>query len=271
VVDNTFLTPAGQSPLLLGADFVVHSATKYISGHSDVVMGAVIAGGGAAAQPLFARLRFLQNAAGAVPSPFDCYLAHRGLKTLALRLEAASRSALAIAQALEASPRVARVSYPGLASHPQHALAARQASTAGAMIAFWVKPVIGRSAAEATAAFLRALALFALAESLGGVESLAEAPAIMTHASVPAAERAALGLDDALVRLSVGIEDTADLLADVLQALEAAAQSRTSGVIWRVVITAGWAICSRSVACSSAQHVSHEREHGGAEHSGRPP
>lgn len=227
IVDNTFLSPAGQSPLMLGADIVLHSATKYIGGHSDVVSGALVAGATPAASTIFARARFLQNAAGAVPAPFDCFLAHRGLKTLALRLEAASRSAAAIAAALEASPRVARVAYPGLASHPQHALAARQASSFGAMVSFWLAPPTAgdggaSTTAAATSAFLRALRLFALAESLGGVESLAEAPALMTHASVPAAERAALGLDDALVRLSVGIEDTHDLLADVQQALDAA-------------------------------------------------
>ena len=220
VVDNTFLSPAGQSPLLLGADIVVHSCTKYIAGHSDTVMGAVIAGGSVLARGIFERIRFLQNAAGAVPSPFDCFLAHRGLKTLPLRLEAASRSALAIATALEASETVSRVSYPGLPSHPQHALASRQACSFGGMVAFWLRDSAGGAA---TAAFLGALRLFTLAESLGGVESLAEAPALMTHASVPPAERAALGLDDALVRLSVGVEDAEDLLADVRQALKAAA------------------------------------------------
>ena len=243
VVDNTFLSPAGQSPLLLGADLVVHSVTKYsashlslqcplfslslllvsVAGHSDVVMGAVI--GGSSAQTLFSRLRFLQNAAGSVPSPFDCFLAHRGLKTLALRLDASSRSALAIAVALEGSQHVARVSYPGLASHPQHALAARQATSFGAMIAFWLRPAPGVAAERAAAAFLGALRLFTLAESLGGVESLAEAPALMTHASVPAAERAALGLDDALIRLSVGVEDTADLLQDLHAALDAVSRA----------------------------------------------
>ena len=225
VVDNTFLSPAGQSPLLLGADFVVHSATKYIGGHSDAVLGVVVAGGSAGARQRFARLRFLQNAAGAVPAPFDCFLVHRGLKTLALRLDAAAASAAAIAAVLQSSPAVARVAYPGLPSHPQHALAARQARSFGAMIALWLRPPAGGTAAAATAAFLGALRLFTLAESLGGVESLAEAPALMTHASVPPEERAALGLDDALVRLSVGIEDTEDLLADIARGLDAAAAS----------------------------------------------
>jgi cystathionine gamma-lyase len=223
VCDNTFLSPAGQSPLLLGADFVVHSVTKYIGGHSDVVMGAVIGGHSEPALALFPRLRFLQNATGAIPSPFDCFLAHRGLKTLALRLQAASSSAAAIAAALERSPHVSRVSYPGLASHPQHALSRRQACSFGAMVAFWLRPPQGVAAAAAVEAFLQSLTLFALAESLGGVESLAEAPTLMTHASVPAAERLALGLDDALVRLSVGIEETEDLVADVEHALEKAA------------------------------------------------
>ena len=226
IVDNTFLSPAGQSPLLLGADFVVHSVTKYISGHSDVVMGAVISGTSAGACSLFPRLRFLQNATGAVPSPFDCFLAHRGLKTLALRLEAAARSAATIAAALEHSPHVARVSYPGLLSHPQHQLSARQASSFGAMIAFWLRPPAGVEASAAVETLLGSLRLFALAESLGGVESLAEAPTLMTHASVPPAERSALGLDDALVRLSVGVEDTEDLLKDVMQALAAAAATK---------------------------------------------
>jgi cystathionine gamma-lyase len=209
-VDNTFATPMLQRPLELGADLVVHSTTKYMGGHSDVVGGAI-----ALRDPdLAARLAFLQNACGAVPAPMDCFLTLRGIKTLAIRMQRHCENAIAIAQMLEAHPKVARVLYPGLASHPQHALASKQMSAPGGMISLWLKADI-----EGARRFLSALRTFTLAESLGGVESLAEHPAIMTHASVPADVRAQLGIDDAFCRLSVGIEHVDDLRADLERAL----------------------------------------------------
>lgn len=215
VVDNTFMSPYLQNPLVLGADIVLHSVTKYIGGHSDVVGGVLVT----SSDEIYDRLRFLQNGMGAVPSPFDCYLALRGLKTLHVRMDRHCTNALAIATLLEAHPAVERVLYPGLPSHPQYALACKQMRGAGGMITFYIKG--GISAARA---FLESVQLFTCAESLGAVESLAESPAIMTHASVPAEIRASLGISDSLVRLSVGIEDIADLTADVTQALEAAAK-----------------------------------------------
>lgn len=212
VVDNTFATPVLQSPLALGATAVLHSTTKYMNGHSDVVGGAVATSDAAFAE----QLRFLQNAIGAVPSPFDCYMVLRGLKTLGVRVRHATSSAASIAEKLEAHPGVEKVHYPGLASHAGHALAARQMRGFGAMISFVVKGGL-----PASRRFLERLEIFACAESLGGVESLAEHPAIMTHASVPEAQRRALGIDDGLVRLSVGIEAEADLWSDVAQALRA--------------------------------------------------
>ncbi|KAI9184106.1 cystathionine gamma-lyase cys3 [Blastocladiella emersonii ATCC 22665] len=214
VVDNTFLSPYFQRPLTLGADLVVHSVTKYINGHSDAVMGVAATN----RDDVHEKLRFLQNAIGAVPSAFDCFLANRGLKTLHLRMERHGHSALAIARALEASPYVDEVLYPGLPSHKQHELAKRQMRGFGGMISFRIKGNL-----DSANAFLRSLKYFTLAESLGGVESLAELPAVMTHGSVSPADRAALGITDTLVRLSVGIEDTDDLLADVQQALVKAA------------------------------------------------
>lgn len=210
VVDNTFATPILQSPLALGATAVVHSTTKYMNGHSDVVGGAIATSDAAFAD----ELRFLQNAIGAVPSPFDCYLVLRGLKTLGVRVRQASASAMSIATKLEAHPGVERVHFPGLASHPGHALAKRQMRGFGAMIS-----VVLNGGLPAAKRALERLEIFACAESLGGVESLAEHPAIMTHASVPEAQRAALGIADGLVRLSVGIEDEADLWADLERAL----------------------------------------------------
>jgi cystathionine beta-lyase/cystathionine gamma-synthase len=211
-VDNTFATPILQRPLDLGATLVVHSTTKYLNGHSDVVGGAVLTRDDALAE----RLHFVQKAVGGVPSPFDCYLVLRGLKTLAVRMKRHVESARTIAERLAGHPRVARVLYPGLASHPGHALAARQMSGPGGMISFEVRGTI-----DDAAAFLRALRIFVCAESLGGVESLAEHPATMTHASVPEGARQALGIGDGLVRLSVGLEDPADLIADLESALEA--------------------------------------------------
>jgi len=212
VVDNTFLSPYFQKPLLLGADIVVHSITKYINGHSDVVGGILVTN----SEELFSRLKFLQNGIGAVPSPFDCFLAMRGVKTLHIRMREHERSALVIAKFLESSDKVERIVYPGLISHPQYELAKKQQSGFGGMITFWLKGGLTQSRQ-----FLEALKIFALAESLGGVESLAEHPAIMTHASVPPEERVKLGISDTLVRLSVGIEDVEDLLVDIKNALDA--------------------------------------------------
>jgi cystathionine gamma-lyase len=211
-VDNTFLTPYFQRPLALGADLVVHSSTKYLNGHSDVVGGVAVTSD----EGLAGRLRFLQNAVGAVPSPHDCFLVLRGLKTLHLRMQAHQRGALSLARYLEQHPRVERVIYPGLESHPQHRLAAQQASGFGGMISF----VLAGGLPAARAALER-FRVFALAESLGGVESLVEHPAIMTHASVEPEIRDRLGISDGLIRLSVGVEDQQDLQRDLQQALEA--------------------------------------------------
>jgi cystathionine gamma-lyase len=212
VIDNTFASPWVQQPLTLGFDIVVHSATKYLNGHSDVISGIAVT----ADDGLAERLGFLQNAVGSVPSPFDCFLVTRGLKTLAVRMQRHCENALALAQCLERHPRVERVLYPGLASHPQHSLAKRQMrGLGGGMVAMFVKGGV-----EDARNFLRRCRIFALAESLGGVESLIEHPAIMTHASVPADVRSQLGISDTLVRLSVGIEDVEDLIADLDQALK---------------------------------------------------
>lgn len=210
-VDNTFATPILQRPLELGADLVVHSTTKYLNGHSDVVGGALVT----RSDELHARLRFLQNAAGAVPSPFDCFLVLRGIKTLPLRMQRCAQSALALATWLEQHPAVSRVIYPGLPSHPQHALAQAQMALPGGMIS-----IVLKGGAAAAVRMLERSQLFTCAESLGGVESLAEHPATMTHASVPHEARAKLGIDDGLVRLSVGLEAEADLRADLAQALK---------------------------------------------------
>jgi cystathionine gamma-lyase len=210
--DNTFASPYVQRPLEYGFDLVVHSATKYLNGHSDMVGGVAVVGHDA---ELGEKLAFLQNAVGAISGPFDSFLALRGLKTLALRMERHCASALKIAQFLEAHARVEAAIYPGLAAHPQHALARRQMRGFGGIVTARVSG--GLAGAKR---FLERTQLFTLAESLGGVESLIEHPAIMTHASVPAEVRAALGIDDGLVRLSVGIEDADDLIADLASALE---------------------------------------------------
>ena len=209
--DNTFASPIVQRPLELGFDLVMHSATKYLNGHSDMVGGIVVVGDN---QDVADRLGFLQNAVGAIAGPFDSFLALRGLKTLPLRMRQHCASAFELAQWLEAHPKVERVYYPGLESHPQHALAKRQMHGFGGMITLTLKGDI----ADARR-FLERTHLFALAESLGGVESLIEHPAIMTHASIPAPQRAALGISDTLCRLSVGIEDIEDLRADLTHAL----------------------------------------------------
>src|SRR2546425_3380165 len=211
VVDNTFMTPYFQRPIELGAHLVVHSTTKYLNGHSDMVGGIVVSNDEAASE----RLQFVQNAAGAVPGPFDCWLCLRGVKTPALRLRRHNQSALAIAEWLAGQSKLKKVFYPGLKNHPGHELHKRQASGFGGMIAFQTGSI------ERGAAFLRATRLFALAESLGGVESLISHPATMTHASVPKAERESVGLTDGLVRISVGIEDLDDLIRDLEGALAA--------------------------------------------------
>jgi cystathionine gamma-lyase len=213
VADNTFASPWIQRPLEHGFDIVVHSTTKYLNGHSDMVGGVAVVGENA---ELRERLAFLQNAVGAIQGPFDSFLALRGLKTLALRMERHSSSALKIARRLEAHPMVRRVFYPGLQSHPQHALARAQMRAFGGMISVELEGTL-----DSTKRFLERCSLFALAESLGGVESLIEHPALMTHGSVPSDVRAQLGIGDTLVRLSVGIEDADDLMADIEQALAA--------------------------------------------------
>jgi cystathionine gamma-lyase len=211
VVDNTFGTPWIQRPLELGADIVMHSATKFLNGHSDMVGGVAVVGDAELAE----RIGFLQNAIGAVGGPFDSFLALRGLKTLPLRMRRSSESALEIAAMLERHPRVERVIYPGLPSHPQHALAKRQMANGGSgIVTFFLKGALPEARR-----FLERLEVFTLAESLGGVESLVDHPAIMTHASVPPEARAKLGISDSLVRLSVGIEDVEDLVADLAAAL----------------------------------------------------
>lgn len=211
VVDNTFCSPMLQQPLALGAHIVMHSATKYLNGHSDIVGGMAVVGDD---KDLADRMAYLQNAIGGVQGPFDSFLALRGLKTLHLRMKAHCENAQAIAEYLEKHPKVERVAYPGLASHPQQALARRQMKGAGGMVSVWLK-----GGFEAAKDFMGKLELFACAESLGGVESLANHPAVMTHASVPAERRAALGVTDNLVRLSVGVEDVQDLLAELEAAL----------------------------------------------------
>ena len=209
VVDNTFATPYLQRPLELGADIVMHSATKFINGHSDMVGGIVIVSDGELAR----RLAYLQNSIGSVAGPFDSFLALRGVKTLDVRMERHCASAMKIAAWLEQHERVASVLYPGLPSHPQHELAQRQMPGFGGIVTFFIKGNLDNARS-----FLERCRVFALAESLGGVESLVDHPAIMTHASVPAEERAKLGISDTLIRLSIGIEAVDDLIADLDQA-----------------------------------------------------
>lgn len=210
VVDNTFMSSYFQQPLALGADIVIHSVTKYMNGHSDVVGGVLATN----RSDLFTELKFLQNAIGAIPAPMDCFLVMRGLKTLHVRMERHGQNAMQIARYLDTHPKVEKVIYPGLESHPQHALAKRQMSGFGGMITFFIKGGLPEART-----FLERVRLFTLAESLGGVESLIEHPAIMTHASIPAETRKELGILDNLVRISCGIEDLADLKADLEQAL----------------------------------------------------
>jgi len=212
-VDNTFMSPVLQQPLSLGADLVVHSTTKYIGGHSDVVGGVVVTEN----QDIHDQLAFLQNSCGAVPGPQDCYYTLRGLKTLALRMERHEQNATRVADFLVAHKKVSKVIYPGLTSHPQHALAKRQMKGFGGMLSFYLDGDLGMASR-----FLSALRVFTLAESLGGVESLIEHPAIMTHASVPKENRDKLGIHDGFIRVSVGVEHIDDLLGDLTQALDKA-------------------------------------------------
>lgn len=216
VVDNTFMSPFFQRPLELGADIVVHSATKYIGGHSDVVGGVAVTSD----EKIAERMAFLSNSMGGIAGPFDSFMCLRSLKTLGVRMEAHQKNAIKVAEYLQAHKMVEKVLYPGLPSHPQHELAKKQMSGYGGMITFWIKG--GLSSAQK---FLENVKVFALAESLGGVESLIEHPAIMTHASVPAEVRKTLGIDDSLVRLSVGIESVDDLLWDLEQAFQIAGKT----------------------------------------------
>ncbi|XP_043070486.1 cystathionine gamma-lyase [Drosophila grimshawi] len=214
-VDNTFLTSYFQRPLELGADLVCYSLTKYMNGHTDVVMGGITMN----CENLYGRLKFLQNAVGIIPSPFDCYQVNRSLKTLSLRMEQHQKSAIKIAKFLESHQFVEKVLHPGLESHPHHAIALKQTYGYSGVFSFYIKGSLKQSTA-----FLKALKYFTLAESLGGYESLAELPSIMTHASVPVEDRKTLGITDALVRLSVGLEDADDLIKDLENALDAAAK-----------------------------------------------
>jgi cystathionine beta-lyase/cystathionine gamma-synthase len=212
-VDNTFASPYLQNPLDLGADLVLHSATKYLGGHSDTVLGAVIA----STRELADRLHFIQNASGAVPGPMDCFLVLRGIKTLHLRVESACENAATIAGFLRQHPKVSKVFFPGFEDHPGHAIAKKQMRHFGAMASFDLK----QDSFENATKVLSQTRIFTLAESLGGVESLIGHPASMTHASIPAAERQKVGLTDSLIRLSIGVEDVNDLVEDLEQALAA--------------------------------------------------
>lgn len=215
VVDNTFMSPYFQRPLDLGADIVVHSATKYIGGHSDMVGGVAVTNDAKIAE----KIGFLSNSMGGVQGAFDSFLALRSLKTLPIRMKAHAENAMRVAEFLQTHPMVEKVVYPGLKSHPQYELAKKQMTGFGGMITFFIKGGL-----PASRKFLESVQVFALAESLGGVESLIEHPAIMTHASVPADQRKKLGIDDSLIRLSVGIEDVDDLLSDLKQAFEQTAK-----------------------------------------------
>jgi cystathionine gamma-lyase len=216
IADNTFASPCVQRPLEHGIDIVVHSATKYLNGHSDIIGGVAVVGGELHHAEWRERLGFLQNAVGAIAGPFDSFLALRGVKTLALRMERHCESALELAQWLKAQPKVRKVYYPGLESHPQHALARRQMEGFGGIVSIELDTDLAGARR-----FLERCEIFALAESLGGVESLIEHPAIMTHATIPAEQRARLGITDSFIRLSVGIEDVEDLRSDLAAALEA--------------------------------------------------
>ena len=211
VVDNTFSTPINQNPLLLGCDVVVHSVTKYLNGHSDVLMGVAVTSN----NDLYAKLRFHQNAVGAVPSPFDCYLALRGLKTLHVRMAAIESNSMVIAKFLESSEFVEKVIYPGLESHPQHLLAKKQMRGFSGIVSFYISGDI-----NASKRFMEALTVFVCGESFGAVESLAECPSLMTHQGVPEDRRRELGISDQLIRLSIGLESVRDLIQDLEGALK---------------------------------------------------
>ena len=228
VVDNTFATPVFQQPFALGADIVVHSVTKYLAGHSDLIQGAVLARDAAVFEPI----KFLQNATGAVPSPFDCWLTLRGLQTLELRMQRHAENADAVAYALAGHPRVKRVYYPGLPDHPGHEIAQRQMTGFGGMVSFELDGSV-----EEVVRFVSSRRLFVLGESLGSVKSLLCHPARMTHASIPAEARKRLGLSDTLIRLSTGCEHPKDLVADLLAGLEAVAEARTGSQARRVLST----------------------------------
>lgn len=210
VTDNTFMSPYFQRPISFGSDISFSSVTKYINGHSDTVLGCIATN----REDLFKELKFLQNAAGVVPSPFDCYLANRGAKTLKVRMEQHQKNALAVANFLESHPNVEKVYYPGLKSHPQHELVKRQCTGFSGMVSMVIKGNM-----ETARKFLQSVKVFHLAESLGGYESLIEHPAIMTHASVPAEQRVVLGISDTFIRLSIGLEDAEDLIEDLKEAL----------------------------------------------------
>ena len=212
VIDNTFATPFFQKPLNLGVDIVVHSTTKYLNGHSDIIGGAVVTND----RGLYDRIQFIQNTTGSVPGPFDCFLVLRGIKTLAVRMERHAENAMTIAQFLEKLPQVRSVIYPGLRSHPQYELAKKQMSGFGGIISFFI-----RGGLKASRSFLEKVKIFSLAESLGGVESLIEHPAIMTHVSLPKEVKEKLGISDELIRISVGIENVDDLIDDLEKALGA--------------------------------------------------
>jgi cystathionine gamma-synthase/cystathionine gamma-lyase len=228
VVDNTFATPVFQQPFELGADIVVHSVTKYLAGHSDLIQGAVVVRDAAIFEPI----KFLQNATGAVPSPFDCWLTLRGLKTLELRVQRHAENADAIARALSEHPLVSRVYYPGLPDHPGHEIALRQMSGFGGMVSFELDGSV-----DEVVAFASGRRFFALGESLGSVKSLLCHPARMTHASIPAADRTRLGLSDTLIRLSPGCEHRKDLVADLIAGLDAVAAARKSAQARHVLST----------------------------------
>ncbi|XP_022660324.1 putative cystathionine gamma-lyase 2 [Varroa destructor] len=215
VMDNSFMSPYFQNPLALGADVVMHSVTKYINGHSDALMGCIITN----REDIHERLRFLQNAIGAVPSPFDCFLVNRGIKTLAVRMERHQENGLKIARFLESNPQVQKVLHPGLPSHPQHETAKKQCSGFSGMLSFYIK-----GGEKESRAFLTSLKIFSIAESLGAVESLASLPSKMTHALLPEEQRARLGITNNLIRLSIGLENVDDLVEDLDQALKVAAK-----------------------------------------------
>jgi cystathionine beta-lyase len=218
-VDNTFASPALQQPLSLGADLVVHSATKYLGGHSDLIAGLVVT----KERELGEKIKFIQNASGAILSPFDSWLVIRGIETLGLRVRQHAANAQVIAEYLETHPAVDKVFYPGLRSHPNHDVAARQASGFGGIVSFTFK----NDTEETATAFVTTTRYFKLAESLGGVKSLLCHPAQMTHKSIPPDKRRSSGVNDSLVRLSVGLEDAADLVADLEQAFQKTAQTKT--------------------------------------------